>query len=167
MKRFYFIGFLVLMAFDTLAQLSFKQAGNAALPLEFSTAWLARVFGQPWIYGAFVGYIGAFFSWMTLLKRAPIGPAFAASHLEILSVLALSYWLFDERIGMPQIIGCLFIVAGIACLAVSETQEAEVSGEDDKNGDVPGHAGGNPGAGSASAGAAHLAASAEHGTHRG
>ena len=92
MKRFYFIGFLVLMAFDTLAQLSFKQAGNAALPLEFSVDWLARVFGQPWIYGAFVGYIGAFFSWMTLLKRAPIGPAFAASHLEILSVLALSYW---------------------------------------------------------------------------
>ena len=164
MKRFYFIGFLVLMAFDTLAQLSFKQAGNAALPLEFSTAWLARVFGQPWIYGAFVGYIGAFFSWMTLLKRAPICPAFAASHLEILSVLALSYWLFDERIGMPQIIGCLFIVAGIACLAVSETQEAEGPGADD---DTPGHAGGNPGAGSASAGAAHLAASAEHGTHRG
>ncbi|MCB4790053.1 DMT family transporter [Delftia sp. Lp-1] len=164
MKRFYFIGFLVLMAFDTLAQLSFKQAGNAALPLEFSTAWLARVFGQPWIYGAFVGYIGAFFSWMTLLKRAPIGPAFAASHLEILSVLALSYWLFDERIGMPQIIGCLFIVAGIACLAVSETQEAEGPCADD---DTPGHAGGNPGAGSASAGAAHLAASAEHGSHRG
>ena len=167
MKRFYFIGFLVLMAFDTLAQLSFKQAGNAALPLEFSTAWLARVFGQPWIYGAFVGYIGAFFSWMTLLKRAPIGPAFAASHLEILSVLALSYWLFDERIGMPQIIGCLFIVAGIACLAVSETQEAEVAAEGDGDADVPGHAGGNPGAGSASAGAAHLAASAEHGARHG
>lgn len=162
MKRFYFIGFLVLMAFDTLAQLSFKQAGNAALPLEFSVDWLARVFGQPWIYGAFVGYIGAFFSWMTLLKRAPIGPAFAASHLEILSVLALSYWLFDERIALPQIIGCLFIVAGIACLAVSETQEAE-TGDDD----TPGHAGGNPGAGSASAGAAHLAASAEHGTRHG
>ena len=101
---------------------------------------------------------------MTLLKRAPIGPAFAASHLEILSVLALSYWLFDERIGMPQIIGCLFIVAGIACLAVSETQEAEGPGADD---DTPGHAGGNPGAGSASAGAAHLAASAEHGTRHG
>ncbi len=162
MKRFYFIGFLVLMAFDTLAQLSFKQAGNSALPLEFSADWLARVFGQPWIYGAFVGYIGAFFSWMTLLKRAPIGPAFAASHLEILSVLALSYWLFDERIALPQIIGCLFIVAGIACLAVSETQEAQAGGDD-----TPGHAGGNPGAGSASAGAAHLAASAEHGTHRG
>ena len=125
MKRFYIIGFLVLMAFDTLAQLSFKMAGESALPLEFSPAWLVRVFGQPWIYGAFVGYIGAFFTWMSLLKHAPIGPAFAASHLEIISVLALSYWLFNEPIGWSQIIGCLFIVAGIMCLAVSETQEDE------------------------------------------
>ena len=125
MKRFYIIGFMVLMAFDTLAQLSFKLAGESALPLEFSPAWLVRVFGQPWIYGAFVGYIGAFFTWMSLLKHAPIGPAFAASHLEIISVLALSYWLFNEPIGWSQIIGCLFIVAGIMCLAVSETQEDE------------------------------------------
>ncbi|MDR2334346.1 MAG: DMT family transporter [Burkholderiaceae bacterium] len=122
-KRFYLIGFLVLMAFDTLAQLSFKQAGNAALPLELSPAWLVRVFGQPWIYGAFVGYIGAFFTWMSLLKRAPIGPAFAASHLEIISVLALSHYLFGEDIGWPQIVGCLFIIAGIICLALSETEE--------------------------------------------
>ena len=125
MKRFYIIGFLVLMAFDTLAQLSFKQAGDAALPLELSVDWLVRVFSQPWIYGAFVGYIGAFFTWMSLLKHAPIGPAFAASHLEIISVLGMSYWLFNEPIGWPQIIGCLFIVAGIMCLAVSETQEDE------------------------------------------
>ena len=36
-------GYTLLMAFDTLAQLSFKQAGNAALPLEFSSARLLRV----------------------------------------------------------------------------------------------------------------------------
>ena len=157
MKRFYLIGFLVLMAFDTLAQISFKQAGNAALPLEFSGAWLLRVFGEPWIYGAFIGYIGAFFSWMTLLRHAPIGPAFAASHLEILSVMALSYWLFHEPIGWSQIVGSLFIVAGIVCLAFSETQEAAATD------DPAGHAGGNPGAGSASAGAAHLADAPRHG----
>ncbi|WP_295853284.1 EamA family transporter [uncultured Xylophilus sp.] len=121
MKRFYLIGFAVLMAFDTLAQISFKLAGEHALPLEFGAAWLARVFGQLWIYGAFVGYVGAFFTWMTLLQRAPIGPAFAASHLEIVSVLAVSVWLFGETIGWPQMLGGLLIVAGIACLAVSET----------------------------------------------
>ncbi len=123
MKRFYLIGFAVLMTFDTLAQISFKLAGEHALPLEIGPAWLARVFGQPWIYGAFVGYVGAFFTWMTLLQRAPIGPAFAASHLEIVSVLAISVWLFGESIGWPQVLGALFIVAGIGFLAVSETAD--------------------------------------------
>lgn len=123
MKRFYLVGFAVLMAFDTLAQISFKLAGEHALPLELGPGWLARVFGQPWIYGAFVGYVGAFFTWMTLLQRAPIGPAFAASHLEVVSVLALSVWLFNETLGWPQVLGALCILAGIACLAVSETAD--------------------------------------------
>lgn len=125
MKRFYLIGFLVLLAFDTLAQLSFKFAGMHALPLEMSPEWLLRVFGQPYIYGALVGYVGAFFTWMTLLKHAPIGPAFAASHLEIVAVLCLSPTLFGERILASQIVGAALILAGIACLAVSETAEPE------------------------------------------
>ncbi len=129
LRRFYLLGFLLLMAFDTLAQLSFKYAGMHALPLEFGTDWLLRVFGKPWIYGAFVGYLGAFFTWMSLLKHAPIGPAFAASHLEIVSVLLLSSWLFDERIQGLQIVGGLLILAGIVCLALSETDpEAGPSG---------------------------------------
>jgi drug/metabolite transporter (DMT)-like permease len=128
MRRFYLIGFLALMAFDTLAQISFKYAATQALPLDFSVEWLARVFGQPWIYGAFVGYIGAFFAWMTLLQHAPIGPAFAASHLELVSVMLLSVWLFDERIGPWQVAGALAIVAGIVCLAFGE---AEAGGDAD------------------------------------
>ncbi len=124
MKRFYLIGFVVLMGFDTLAQLSFKLAGNEALPLEWSSAWLARVFGQPWVYGAVVGYIGAFFTWMTLLKHAPIGPAFAASHLEVVSVMLLSLWLFQEPLSWPRALGALAIVAGIVCLGLAERDEA-------------------------------------------
>lgn len=121
MKRFYIIGFLVLMLFDTLAQISFKVAGENALPLEFSPSWLARVFGQPWIYGAFVGYLGAFFAWMTLLKHAPIGPALAASHLELISVMIFSAIYFGEPIGWPQVVGAILILAGIGCLAISES----------------------------------------------
>ena len=125
MRRFYIIGFLVLMAFDTLAQISFKMAGDAALPLEFSAAWLWRVFSQPWIYGAFVGYIGAFFTWMTLLKYAPVGPAFAASHLELISVTLISVWLFDDTLTWPKIIGGALIIAGILCLARSEDKDSK------------------------------------------
>ncbi len=130
MRRFYLIGFLLLLMFDTLAQISFKLAGGHALPLEFSAAWLLRVFGQPWIYGSVVGYLGAFAVWMALLKHAPIGPAFAASHLEIVSVLLLSHWLFGEQISWGQAVGGLFIVAGVICLAFSEE---DVPGEGDQH----------------------------------
>lgn len=120
MKRFYLIGFVLLMAFDTLAQVSFKFAGDHALPVQVSLAWLWRLFGDPWIYGAVIGYIGAFFTWMTLLKHAPIGPAFAASHLEVVSVMLISVPLFGDHIGLTQSLGAIAILAGIACLARDE-----------------------------------------------
>lgn len=120
MKRFYLIGFALLLAFDTLNLICFKIAGTHALPVEMSTAWIARVFSHPWIYGAVVGYIGAFVTWMSLLKHAPIGPAFAASHLEVVSVMLLSWWMFSEPVTATQVAGALAIVAGIVCLAIAE-----------------------------------------------
>ncbi|WP_343596154.1 EamA family transporter [Acinetobacter sp.] len=122
MRSFYIIGFLVLMAFDTLAQISFKFASIHAMPLSFDLPWLIRVFSHPWIYGAFVGYIGAFFTWMSLLKHAPVGPAFAASHLELISVTILSMWLFNEPLTLTKIIGALFIICGVFFLAKDESQ---------------------------------------------
>lgn len=123
MKRFYLFGFLLLMGFDTLAQISFKYAGTQALPVEANVAWLLRVFGQPWVYGAIVGYVGAFFTWMALLKHAPIGPAFAASHLEVVSVMLLSVWLFDEQLTLVRVAGAIAIIAGIVCLGFAENSE--------------------------------------------
>ncbi len=125
MKRgyFYLFGFLLLMGFDTLAQVSFKYAGTQALPVAASLAWVLRVFGQPWVYGAVIGYIGAFFTWMSLLKHAPIGPAFAASHLEVVSVMLLSVWLFDEHLTAPRVLGAIAIIAGIVCLGLAESRE--------------------------------------------
>ena len=123
MRRLYLIGFPLLMAFDTLAQLCFKLAGEGALPVEANMAWVMRVMSQPWVYGAILGYIGAFFTWMSLLKHAPIGPAFAASHLEVVSVLLLSAWLLHEPVGPVHILGALLIVAGIVCLGVAESSD--------------------------------------------
>ena len=121
MRRHITVGFLLLMSFDTLAQISFKLAGEHALPLEANFAWLLRVFGQIWIYGALLGYFGAFVCWMSLLRRAPIGPAFAASHLEVVSVMVLSHWFFSEPLTLARLGGAMAIVAGIACLAMAES----------------------------------------------
>lgn len=116
----YLFGFALLMAFDTLAQLSFKLAGMHAFPPQASVAWVMRLLLAPWIYGAVVGYVGAFFTWMRLLERAPIGPAFAASHLEVVSVMLLSALLFDEQIGVVKMVGALLIVGGIVCIGLGE-----------------------------------------------
>ena len=123
MRRFYLIGFLLLMSFDTVTQLCFKAAGNHALPVAMSLDWVVSVFSHPWIYGAVVGYIGAFFTWMSLLKHAPIGPAFAASHLEVVSVMLLSIWLFGEQLNAARVLGAIAIIAGIVCLGLAESRE--------------------------------------------
>ncbi|WP_158885771.1 EamA family transporter [Rhodanobacter sp. L36] len=120
---FYLFGFALLIGFDSLAQINFKFAGMHALPMAANIAWLLRVFGQPWVYGAVVGYIGAFFTWMSLLKHAPIGPAFAASHLDVVSAMLLSIPLFGEHLTAPRVLGAVAIVAGITCLGLAESRE--------------------------------------------
>jgi len=124
MKRFYLFGFALLMTFDTFNFICFKIAGTHALPVEANMAWLWRLFGEPWVYGAVLGYLGAFVTWMSLLKHAPIGPAFAASHLEVISVMLLSVWLFHEPLTASKLIGAVAILAGIVCLAFAECDEA-------------------------------------------
>ncbi|WP_085247217.1 DMT family transporter [Gilliamella mensalis] len=125
MARFYLIGFSVLLFFDTIAQCSFKLTAIEAQPLEMSLAWLIRVFTNPWIYISIAGYILTFFTWMTLLKKAPVGPAFAASHFEVVTVMVVSIWLFHEPITLFKLIGTILIVSGILFLALAESKLSE------------------------------------------
>jgi drug/metabolite transporter (DMT)-like permease len=125
MRRFYLIGFLVLLAFDTLAQIGFKLAAVAAAPPELEMAWLGRIATEGWIYLAIAGYLGAFVTWMTLLRYAPIGPAFAATHLDIVTVLVVSVMWLGETLSGPQIVGAALILTGITVLAVTKSEEPE------------------------------------------
>ncbi len=123
-KLFYIIGFGVLMMFDTLTQISFKLASGHVGKFVMQPDWFVSVFQKPWIYGAVVGYLGGFVAWMTLLKHAPVGPAFAASHLEIVLVLLISQIYFGEKLGSMQILGAVCIVAGIVFLSLSESKSS-------------------------------------------
>jgi drug/metabolite transporter (DMT)-like permease len=120
--KFYLIGFVALIVFDTFSQICFKMAALQAEPFLVEVAWLIRVLETPWVYGAIFGYLGAFMTWMTLLRHAPVGPAFAASHLEVVGVIVISVPLFGEVLNSFQMFGAILIVAGVACLAQGETQ---------------------------------------------
>lgn len=124
LRRFYLVGFIVLIAFDTLSQVCFKMAALHAEPFAVEFAWLVRVATAPWVYGSIVGYLGAFVTWMTLLRHAPVGPAFAASHLEVIGVMIISVPVFGEHLNTLQLIGAAFIVAGVVCLASGEKSDA-------------------------------------------
>ena len=114
------IGFLLLVAIDTFVQIGFKLAGNNTLPVTLDLPWLERVAREPWVLGVLLGYGAAFLTYMTLIKHAPIGPAFAASHMEIVTVTLFSVLVFGDTLTLSQTVGCCAIVAGVFVLAATE-----------------------------------------------
>lgn len=123
MKKFYFFGFLILVLIDTFRQLTLKQAGLTSEPSTLDADWIVRMLSEKWIYLSILGSLGAFLTWMTLLRHAPLGPAYIASHLEIVSVIIFSYFLFGETLTPIQILGALLILLGIGLLGWSESRE--------------------------------------------
>lgn len=124
MKKLYLVGFPILLFFDVVAQICFKYASMAAIEPALDPAWFISLLAKPWIYGAFLGYIGSFIAWMCLLKEAPVGPAVAVSHMDLVLVTLLSVLIFHEALNSYKIIGGSLIVLGVLCLAKGESEIA-------------------------------------------
>lgn len=125
MKRFYLVGFLILLVFDTVAQVSFKLAAVHTAPAALDIAWIARLLAEVWIYAAVLSYLGAFVTYMTLLKHAAVGPAFAASHAEIVTTMLVSVVWLGERLSGLQVAGAVLIMCGIIVLASGKHEVPE------------------------------------------
>ena len=115
------IGFLLLIIVDTFIPIGFKLAGNSLPEPALEWAWVEGVLAQPWVWGALAGYGAAFVIYMTILKYAPIGPAFAASHMDLATVTLFSFLYFGDVITPMQALGCVTILAGVLVLAATET----------------------------------------------
>ena len=127
MLKFYLVGYFLLLCFDTLAAVSFKLGAVHAAPVELNAIWLAKVFSEKWLYIAIVGYLGAFASYISILKRTPVGSAFAASHMEVVTVLLASVAFLHEQLSLVQVVGSLFIVAGVIMLLIQESAKKQQS----------------------------------------
>lgn len=120
MKRNVIAGFLALVAFDTLGQIGFKLTAVQVGALELDIGWLVKLMMTPSLAMIMVAYLGAFVLYMTLMKEMDVGPLFAASHLELVSVSVFSYIWLGERMNLVQLCGCACIVAGVVMLGLSE-----------------------------------------------
>jgi drug/metabolite transporter (DMT)-like permease len=125
--RFYLIGFGALVLCDTWTQVAFKLASHQTGEFIASMHWFRAAAVSPWILGAIAGYLGSFITWMTLLKYAPVGPAFAASHMDVVSVLIVSVLLFGEHMTLGQIAGAACIIGGIMLLSLSESKHGDAT----------------------------------------
>jgi drug/metabolite transporter (DMT)-like permease len=123
MKRIVYILFGLLLAIDTFCQVAFKMTGERTAPPTFDAEWFGRIVNEPWALGILACYLASFVTYMTVIRNVHIGPAFAASHLEIVTVLAVSVWWFGERFTMMQVLGCLAILGGVVILALTEKDE--------------------------------------------
>lgn len=125
MKKLYIIGFICLLFFDTLGQTGFKFSAINAQPLNYNITWVVRILTNKWIYITSLSYIGAFLTWMILLKKVPVGPAFAASRLQLISVMLVSVFVFNEELTINRILGAVIIILGIIFLALAEKKLAQ------------------------------------------
>ncbi len=115
------LGFVLLVAVDSFVQIALKFASEHALPVTFDFAWLHRIVTEPWLLAVVLGAGGAFLTYMTLIRYAAIGPAFAASHLDIVVVTLFSVYVLGDSLTPLQIVGCSSIVLGVLVLACTET----------------------------------------------
>lgn len=120
MKKLVILGFLLLLGIDTVQQVTMKLGADRIGDFQFHWAWLERLINEPLIYVVLSLYLGAFVVYSWLLRVAPVGPSYAALHGHVVTVLLVSIFLFGERLTLVQAIGCLFIIAGIIVLAVTE-----------------------------------------------
>ncbi len=120
MRKIVLLGFLLLLVIDTVSNVLIKLAGDRIGSFEATAAWLTGVSREPIVLAVIGCYLLAFFTYTTLLKYAPVGPAYAAVHGHVVSVLLISIVYFDERLTLVQAFGCVLIVGGILLLAFTE-----------------------------------------------
>jgi drug/metabolite transporter (DMT)-like permease len=119
-KQAFILNFAALLGFTALGQFSFKLAADRLGLVSLDTAWFRMFLHEPSIALILFANLGALFSYLKLIKKSAIGPVFAAAHLSIVVVIAVSVAFLHERLNWVQALGCIAIIIGVVVLAATE-----------------------------------------------
>jgi drug/metabolite transporter (DMT)-like permease len=120
-----FLNFLALVGFTVLGQFSFKLAADRLGVVSLDAAWIHAFLHEPSIALILFANFGALASYLTFIRQAAIGPAFAAAHLSIVVVVLLSVVRFHETLNWVQALGCVAIFTGVGILGFTERSDAK------------------------------------------
>lgn len=121
------LAWLVLLALETLCQISLKLAGDATGAFHFDRASVLAALSTPWLWVAIGCYVGAFLAWMTILDKSALSSAYPTSAVVFISVMIASWIVFGEPVDWEKALGSAIIVAGIMMLGGDRTPGAQAA----------------------------------------
>jgi drug/metabolite transporter (DMT)-like permease len=68
---------------------------------------------SPYILGGLAIYAIATVLWLFILSRVDLGLAYPIQSMAYIFAVFGAYWLFNEPLSVPKIIGCLLILSGV------------------------------------------------------
>ena len=114
------INFAALIGFTALGQFSFKIAANRLGVVSLDAAWVRAFLHEPSVALILFANLGALISYLRLINKAAIGPAFAAAHLSVVIIVIVSVAYFHETLNWVQASGCVAIFIGVGILGYTE-----------------------------------------------
>ena len=114
------LAWLALLACEMLSQIALKMAGRDTGEFDFSWTGFGRVLASPWIWTAVCTYLGAFLSWMLILRKSRLSAAFPTSAIVFIGVMFSSWLVLGETVTWTMVAGAALIVGGILLLGTDD-----------------------------------------------
>jgi drug/metabolite transporter (DMT)-like permease len=108
---------VLLIAFESGAQVSLKLGGDGLSAIPFGVDWLLAAISSVAVMVAVGCYIGSFLTWMLILRSSKLSLAFPLSSLVFVVVLMVSWLGLGETISPLHWLGVCVIIGGIVLLA--------------------------------------------------
>jgi drug/metabolite transporter (DMT)-like permease len=108
---------VLLIAFESGAQVSLKVGGDGLSAILFGVDWLLAAVNSVAVMVAVGCYIGSFLTWMLILRSSKLSLAFPLSSLVFVVVLMVSWLGLGESISPLHWLGVCVIIGGIVLLA--------------------------------------------------
>ena len=110
------LAWALLLAVETLGQVSLKFAGTRVGALEPNLHSILAAASTPWLWLGLACYLGQFVLWMRILEKSHLSRAFPTSAIAFVAIMIASWAVFGDPMGWEKILGSAIIVAGILLL---------------------------------------------------
>ena len=114
------LAWLALVICEMLSQIALKLAGRDTGEFDFAWAGVGRALTSPWIWMAICTYLGAFLSWMLILRKSRLSAAFPTSAIVFIGVMFSSWLVLGETVTWTMVAGAALIVGGILLLGTDD-----------------------------------------------